>query len=136
MKRIQIANVIIEKNGKVLMLRRNYDPGKNKLDLLGGFIEKDESVEEAAIREAKEESGFEVKLTEKLGEFDYFDREEKTMHVFIGKITGGELKNSHEGRPVWMRVFDIKSETLAFPQVHVRILNNFIKTRGFQRTVE
>ncbi|MBU1891037.1 NUDIX hydrolase [Patescibacteria group bacterium] len=116
--------MILEKEGKILMLKRNDEP-KGKLDLLGGFVDEGETIEEAAVREAKEESGFDVKIIKKLGQFDYFDREEKTMHIFIGEIVGGELKASKEGAPVWTDPSTITADDLAFPQVHVEVIKQY-----------
>lgn len=127
MGRIQIVDTILQKDGKILMLVRAFNPGKGKLDLLGGFVDKGETIEEAAIREAKEESGFDVKLRSKLGSFDYFDREEKTANVFIGDIVGGEIKNSIEGNLTWKDPKKIKPEHLAFPQLHLKVLQCYLQ---------
>jgi ADP-ribose pyrophosphatase YjhB (NUDIX family) len=81
MARVQIVDTIIEKDKKILMIRWNFEPGKNKLDLPRGYVDRGETIEEAAIREAKEESGFDVELIEKLGTFDFFEREEKTKNT-------------------------------------------------------
>lgn len=52
------TNVIIEKNGKILLSRRqNKGWGDGLLCLPGGHVEPDESVTQAAIREAAEELG-------------------------------------------------------------------------------
>ncbi|MFH1978121.1 MAG: NUDIX domain-containing protein [Candidatus Aenigmatarchaeota archaeon] len=117
MGRILIVDTIIEKDGKILMLRRNFEPGKGKLDLLGGFVESNETIEKAAVREAKEESGFDVELIEKLAELNYFERDEKTTHAFIGKIIGGKLRASEEGEPLWISFDDLKAEDIAFPMI-------------------
>ena len=135
MPRIPIADTIIEKDGKIVMLKRKYFP-ENKLDILGGYVEDNESVENAAIREAKEESGYDVELLEKLGQYNYFDRGEKTMHVFVAKIIGGNLEVSDEGIPLWIKLTDIKSKDMAFPQVHVDVLNDFIKLRAYDITIK
>lgn len=130
MKRKQIVDTILEKDGKILMLIRNFEPGKGKLDLIGGFVDEGESIEGAAKRETKEESGFEVELIDKLGSFDYFEREEKTGNIFIGKIISGELKNSVEGSPIWKDPKYIKENDLAFPQLHLQVLKKFLERKS------
>ncbi|MBZ9572943.1 NUDIX domain-containing protein [Patescibacteria group bacterium] len=134
MARIQVVDTIIEKDGKILMLKRNFEPGKNNLDLLGGFVDKGETVKQAAIREVKEETGFDVQLIKKLGSFDFFEREEKTDNVFVGRIIGGKLKKSKEGEPIWIDLEKITSDDLAFPQVHLRVLDRYkkYKTENFK----
>jgi 8-oxo-dGTP diphosphatase len=47
---------IAENDLKVLLIRRAQEPFKNKWALPGGFVEMDESLEEAAARELKEEA--------------------------------------------------------------------------------
>jgi ADP-ribose pyrophosphatase YjhB (NUDIX family) len=117
MKKLPIAAVIIERDNKILMHRRGYEPGKGKICLVGGFVDKGETIERAAIREAKEETGFDVKLGERLIIMDYFDRQEKTMHVFIAEVVGGNIRNSDEGKPVWVHPDSIEEDMLAFDHV-------------------
>ena len=61
------VSVIIPKEdapNNILLTTRNIDPGKDLLDLPGGFINYAETVEAAARREIKEELGIEIKLKE------------------------------------------------------------------------
>jgi ADP-ribose pyrophosphatase YjhB (NUDIX family) len=55
-----VITAIIEKNGKVLFGKRSKDPYFGKWDLIGGFVDVGETLEEAVAREVKEESGLEV----------------------------------------------------------------------------
>ncbi len=121
----QVADVILEKDGKILMLIRNFEPGKGKLDLIGGLVDNNESIEKAAIREAREESGYNIRIKRKLGKFNYFDKEEKTDNVFIAEIINGEEKSSVEGQLIWKNLDDIKEEELAFPELHVRVIKRY-----------
>ena len=52
---------IFNSDGNALLSRRGIEPGKGMLDTFGGFIELDETAEQSAMRELKEETG----LTEK-----------------------------------------------------------------------
>lgn len=126
MPRIPIVDTIIEKDGKILLVKRNFPP-KGKFDIPGGYVDKNEALEDAAIREVKEETGFDIKLIEKLGEYDYFDKQEKKAHVFIGKIVGGELKKSIEGTPTWIDITKITAKNLSCPQQFVPILKDYFK---------
>ena len=56
------SNAIVERDGAVLLVRLNYGPRDGHWALPGGLVENDETTEEAAIRETKEETGFEVAL--------------------------------------------------------------------------
>lgn len=84
------ASVVIVKDKKILLMHRT------KLDrdyfvLPGGTVEEGETDEEAAVREAKEETGFDVAVTERLGEI-YDTRNEKMHHLFRVEILGGTLE--------------------------------------------
>jgi len=94
--------VIIEEKGKVLLVKRKFDPWKGLWQCPAGFIEWDETPEEAAIRETKEEAGVKVKLT---GIFDVRlitedPRENIVIIFFKGKIIQGEPKPGDDAQEV------------------------------------
>jgi len=61
------AGVLVEMEGGVVLIRRGHDPFEGRWALPSGFIEADESIEEAAVRECKEETGLDVELVELFG---------------------------------------------------------------------
>lgn len=58
------AGVLVEMDGGIVLIRRGHEPEKDLWALPAGFIEADESIEEAALRECKEETGLDVELVE------------------------------------------------------------------------
>jgi len=89
------ASVLPIKDGKVLLAKRGREPMKGHFDIIGGFMEADEVPEAAAIREAKEETGLDVKIIELLGMYNdsYGEGGDRTLNLhYIGEITGGEMK--------------------------------------------
>jgi len=50
--------------GKFILSIRKHEPKKGSLDVIGGFMEHNESVEEAACREFKEETGYNINPTD------------------------------------------------------------------------
>jgi ADP-ribose pyrophosphatase YjhB (NUDIX family) len=56
------AAIPVDDAGRVILLRRGFDPGRGLWTFPGGFVDLGESVPDAARREAAEELGIELKL--------------------------------------------------------------------------
>jgi ADP-ribose pyrophosphatase YjhB (NUDIX family) len=54
-------------DGEIVLLRRGFEPGQGLWTFPGGFIDLGESVEEAAMRETREEICVDVELTRLVG---------------------------------------------------------------------
>lgn len=57
------VTAIIIKNGKLLVVRRNEEPFRNEWDFVGGYVQQDESADEALKREIAEELHVDAELT-------------------------------------------------------------------------
>lgn len=60
------AGTLVERDGRLLLVRRGVPPGEGRWGLPAGYAEADETPEQAAVRETREESGLEVTITELL----------------------------------------------------------------------
>lgn len=65
------AGCLIERAGRVLLIRRGIEPGYGKWAFPGGHVDRGETIEEAALRETREECGAEAALGELIGLFSY-----------------------------------------------------------------
>ncbi len=92
------VDAVIVKGGNILLLRRNHDPFLGYWVLPGGYVEEDETVEEALVREIKEETGLDVRIVKLVGVFSGPDRDPRhTVSVaFLAIPKSGKLALNKE----------------------------------------
>jgi 8-oxo-dGTP diphosphatase len=93
------VGAIIVDGDRVLLVKRAHPPIQGQWSIPGGVLEVGEMVREAAIREAREETGLIVEAGELLGVYDRILRDpEKRVQYhyvlidFLCHATGGELQ--------------------------------------------
>jgi len=111
--------------GIVLIERKNPPVG---LALPGGFVEVGETVEEAVVREVKEEVNLDFRIDRILGVFSKPDRDPRfhtVSVVFVGKAVGLPRASSDAKEAKVYRLEDIPWDRLVFD--HGEILRKFIE---------
>lgn len=90
---VPAVGILIEMEGGIVLIRRNHPPHKGEWALPSGFIELDESAEEAALREAEEETGLKVEIIElaSVNSFPEGPPLSGIMIFFRARPVGGEL---------------------------------------------
>lgn len=86
-----VAGVVIRKDDKYLLVQEKSLKAYGLWNFPAGRVEIGDSIEQTAIKEAREESGYEVTLIKKLGIFQH-EATEPPKHAFTAKIIGGDLK--------------------------------------------
>lgn len=91
---VLVVSVSIMSEGKVLMIKENKASVRNKWNFPSGRIEYGEDILEAACREAKEETGYDIRLTGTTGVYNFISssNHQVILFHFIGEITGGSLQ--------------------------------------------
>ncbi|KAA0964891.1 NUDIX hydrolase [Sporosarcina sp. ANT_H38] len=99
MKRVDVAYVLLfDKHDRDVLMVKNIGVGSSYYTLPGGAVEKGETLEEAAIREVKEETGLEVQIDGIFTVSEAFFKERghhTILFTFHGKIIGGEINISY-----------------------------------------
>ena len=84
------VGVVIARNGQILLNRRAIDPGKGLWSFPSGYVDLGESTAGAAVREVKEETGYDVELRGLVGVYSTASRP-VVFVVYVGDLIGGEL---------------------------------------------
>jgi len=110
-----VTGAIFCLDGGILLIQRAIEPSYGKWVFPGGYVDRGESLEAAALREVKEECGLDVRLTRLLGVYSA-PGNPVVLIAYAGEITGGSLKIDEEG--LCARAFpaaEIPWDQLAFP---------------------
>ncbi|MEK9151611.1 MAG: NUDIX hydrolase [Patescibacteria group bacterium] len=86
-----VAGVVIKQDGKYLLVQEKQPKAYGLWCFPAGRVDIGDTIEETAVKEAKEESGYDVELMRKIDIFQ--DKAtEACKHAFEAKIIGGDLK--------------------------------------------
>jgi ADP-ribose pyrophosphatase YjhB (NUDIX family) len=80
--------VIFRWQGDVFLMKRGIEPGYGRWTYPGGYVDRGETVEAAAVREAREEAGCGVRLDDLLGIYSY-PRQTAVIVVYRGTVVDG-----------------------------------------------
>lgn len=125
------ADAIIEVGDRIVLIeRRNFPPG---WAIPGGFVDAGETVEQAAVREALEETSLEVELRALLGVYSRPDRDPRGQTVsvvYIGRGRGTPRARD-DAKEIGLFAPGAPPQPLAFD--HALILDDYLR---FIRTGE
>lgn len=95
-----VTDAVIVREGRIVLIRRNKEPFKGMWALPGGFAEEGETAEECCEREAREETGLQVRAKKLVGVFSDPKRDPRgtVAGVYICELIGGELKGGDDAR--------------------------------------
>ena len=103
--------IYLKRDNSYLLLLRNKkknDINEGKWIGVGGHVEKGETVDECAIREVKEETGYDVHSLKCAGEVLFVDENLKMMmYIYEATDFSGEMIECNEGNLKWIPIKDI-----------------------------
>lgn len=115
MERKLLTLVFVEKEGKVLLGMKKRGFGAGRWNGFGGKLLLNETLEEGACREAKEECGVIIKSLEEKGVLEFTwqgGSDLLEVHVFKATAWEGEPLETEEMRPQWFSVDQIPYESM------------------------
>jgi 8-oxo-dGTP diphosphatase len=122
-----MVDVVIPSERGVVLIRRASEPFAGQWALPGGFVELGETVEEAAAREAAEETGLAVEVARLIGVYSEPERDPRGHNVsvaFLVRVLSGELAAATDASEV--SVLNPSSVELAFD--HRRIIDDALSS--------
>ncbi len=121
------VDIIIETQGGVVLVRRRTPPLGWALP--GGFVDYGESLESAAVREAREETSLDVELRGQLGAYSDPSRDPRqhTITVVFTARASGTPEGADDAAEAKVFALDALPENLAFD--HHRILQDYRQLR-------
>jgi ADP-ribose pyrophosphatase YjhB (NUDIX family) len=112
--KIAVGTIIDVGEGRIVLVRRAIEPGYGKWVFPGGYVDRGEHLHAAALREAREECGLEVRLDGLVNIYSYAGRT-PVIVVYAATALGGTLCCDEEGIEVeCMASRDIPWNDLAF----------------------
>ena len=124
------ADIIIEfEDGSIVLIKRGNSPYKGQWAIPGGILEGSETIQETAVREAKEETGLDVELTRIIGVYSKPDRDPRGRFVtvvFAAIPIGGKMQASSDAKEL-TKTSDFLTYDLAFD--HNQIVIDYINSK-------
>lgn len=130
LNRYVTVDIVIETEDGIPLIRRGSQPFQGSWAIPGGIVEDNETVEEAAIREAREETGLEINSLKLMGVYSRPGRDPRGRSitiVFIAEAADGKPKSGSDAASIF--IFDPHKipEELAFD--HAEILRDYLSLR-------
>ncbi|MGN6810967.1 MAG: NUDIX domain-containing protein [Thermomicrobiales bacterium] len=128
---LPIAGCVVEHDGGIVLIRRGVEPRAGSWALPAGYVEADETVEDAARRETREECDLAVTLLELLGVYSFVPPPPRPSGIglyYLARATSGLLAPGDDATDA--RVFQCNDlPELAFSS-HTQAVAAWLKRQG------
>ena len=116
------AGALLVRAGRLLLARRALPPRQGAWDIVGGFLEPDETPEAGALREVREETGLACRITRLIGLYpdSYGEDGTYTLNIYFeAAAPDGEPRAQSDVAELRWFAPDELPDDLAFPHEHV-----------------
>jgi 8-oxo-dGTP diphosphatase len=93
--KVAVGTIIPASDGRIVLVRRAIEPGYGLWVFPGGYVDRGETVTAAALREAREEAGLDIRLDGLVNIYSY-EGGPLIIIVYTASILGGELRVDEE----------------------------------------
>jgi len=119
--------------GKILLVKRDTVPFKGYWALPGGRMDPGETVEQTIVRECKEETGLDVEIVRKIGEYVEKGVKDEVEYeyyptCFLVKVVGGEIKRQ-EGEIQEIRLFRLQRMPNQLAFEHIKMIEDYMNPK-------
>ncbi|MCL4373146.1 8-oxo-dGTP diphosphatase [Candidatus Parvarchaeota archaeon] len=119
LRNVTLCYLFDKKADRVLLAMKKRGFGAGKLNGVGGKVEKAESIEDALLRETREEINVNLKKFEKVAVINFYFKNNpiekdfnQKAHVFIAYEWEGEPAESEEMAPQWVNTKGLPFENM------------------------
>lgn len=120
LKRVDVVYVLLTDSSSKKVLTVQNENGSWSLP--GGKREPGETLEQASIREAKEETGLEVTVDGMIQIIEHFSSDHVLFFTFYGRIIGGTLSQGDGEEILQVRWMSINEALEKMPWLHKQVL--------------
>lgn len=129
---LTVDTIIFDESENIILIKRKNSPYKDHWALPGGFVEYGETVENAAIRETKEETSIDITLTNLVNVYSKPDRDPRGHTVTVAYTAKGDFNQMKAADDACdIQIFsksDLKKIDLAFD--HAKIIEDAFKVNN------
>lgn len=126
--KVAVGTIIRDEESRLVLVKRAIEPGFGRWVFPGGYVDRGEALETAALREAREECGLEVRLEGLIDLYSYPGRT-PVIIVYAALRLGGELQCDDESLDArWFAPAEIPWTELAFPSTDAA-LRDYLRGR-------
>jgi ADP-ribose pyrophosphatase YjhB (NUDIX family) len=129
--KVAVGTIIRDARNHIVLVRRAIHPGYGKWVFPGGYVDRGEEVRAAAVREAREEAGLDVRIDHLINVYSYPGRT-PVIIVYAATMIGGSLACDDEGLEAgFFAPHEMPWDSLAFRSTQ-EALREFLRDIGLE----